>query len=259
MNSTLSASATTTADDITARQIEDYRAQGFVRVPNLLAPDEVARFREAALQVSASSTKYEAKVFQQLVNVWRENETMRELTLNARIGAIAEKLSGQRLRLWHDQILIKKPHNNAPTMFHQDKPYWPHGDSPHPISCWIALVDVPVERGCMTFLPGSQSNTGLKAQDLNDAGSLFGLAPELRWQERVTVPLRAGDCTFHHGLCAHMANPNDTDEARVAHAIIYMNANTTLTSYPHIVTDPLGMEVGQVIEGEMFPAVADFE
>ncbi|MEH1129512.1 phytanoyl-CoA dioxygenase family protein [Micromonospora sp. CPCC 206061] len=43
----------------------------------------------------------------------------------------------------------------------------------------------------------------------------FRLAPELAWQERVTVPLRAGDCTFHNAYLAHTATPNLTDDPRI--------------------------------------------
>jgi ectoine hydroxylase-related dioxygenase (phytanoyl-CoA dioxygenase family) len=74
----------------------------------------------------------------------------------------------------------------------------------------------------------------------------------------VTIPLRAGDCTFHHARCAHMATPNYTDDPRVAHIVIFIDAAATYVKQPHVVTDPLGLQEGQVIEGELFPRVADF-
>lgn len=246
----------TTTQPLNAEQISSYRKKGFVRVSNLLSSEEVARFSEAALDLAAHGQTFSNQpVFQQLVNVWTQSEEMKALTLHRRIGAIAEQLAGVSLRLWHDQILIKKPHNEAPTQFHQDQPYWPHDDSPNPITAWIALCDVPVERGCMTFIPGSQERTDLPAQNLNDARSLFGICPELAWEERVTIPLRAGDCTFHHGRCAHMATPNFTDEPRVAHAIIYMDATTRFNGQPHPVTQGLGLQRGVVLSGEPFPMV----
>ncbi len=78
------------------------------------------------------------------------------------------------------------------------------------------------------------------------------------WEPRVTIPLRAGDCTFHHARCAHMATPNLTDEPRVAHVVIYMDATTTYRKQRHVVTDPLGLEEGQRLDGELFPAIAAF-
>jgi ectoine hydroxylase-related dioxygenase (phytanoyl-CoA dioxygenase family) len=182
---------------------------------------------------------------------------MRRLTLHPNVGAIAQRLAGLPLRLWHDQILIKPARKSAPTEYHQDQPFWPHARASHQISAWIALVDVPVERGCMTFIPGSHSRTNLPAQDLTDAHDLFRKSPDLIWEQRVTVPLRAGDCTFHHALCAHMATPNLTDEPRVAHIIIYMDASTIYRAMPHPVTDPLGLHDGQPLDGPLFPAIND--
>ena len=90
----------------------------------------------------------------------------------------------------------------------------------------MALVDVPVERGCMTFIPGSHRRQDLRAIDLTDAHDLFNAAPDLAYEPRVTVPLRAGDCTFHNGYLAHTANANDTDEFRYAMVNIYVDAET---------------------------------
>ena len=255
----------TTAETLDEETIRAYRRQGFVHIPGVISPEEVAQFRTAALDVSQrlgdrSHTKGGAaeRVFLQFVNVWQDDATMKALTLHPNVGAIAERLAGVPLRLWHDQILIKQPHNNAPTEFHQDQPFWPHAQSSHPLSAWIALVDVPVERGCMTFIPGSHSRTDLAAQDLTDAHDLFRKSPDLAWEPRVTVPLRAGDCTFHHALCAHMATPNLTDEPRVAHVAIFMDAGTTYRALRHPVTDPLGLRPGVALSGSLFPAVESF-
>ncbi len=234
--------------------IDSYRENGFVHVPQLLNRDEAMRFREAALDVSQRlKSLYQGPIFNQNVNVWREDETMRELTLLPKLAGWATALAGKPLRLWHDQVLIKAPHNNAATEFHQDQPYWPHLDSPDPISCRIALGDVRVEAGCMTFIPGSHTRTDLAMQNLEDSRSLFDVCSELEWEQRLTVPLRAGDCTFHHGRCAHMAGPNTTDEARVAHVVIFMDAQTRFSGSEHVVTQPLGLRPGDLLAGELFP------
>jgi ectoine hydroxylase-related dioxygenase (phytanoyl-CoA dioxygenase family) len=253
MTSTLPA---TTPETLSAEKIDAFCRNGFVHIPGVITPEEATEFYRAALAVSErkqSLTK--SAVFTQLVNVWTEDEAMRRLTLHPNVGAVAETLAGVSLRLWHDQILIKQPHNQVATEFHQDQPYWPHANSTHPISAWIALCDVPVEKGCMTFLPGSHRRTNLPAQNLGDARSLFSLCPELIWNERITVPLRAGDCTFHHGRCAHMATPNQTDDPRVAHVIIFMDASTTYSGQGHVVTDPLHLAVGDALDGDLFPRV----
>jgi hypothetical protein len=52
-----------------------------------------------------------------------------------------------------------------------------------------------------------------------------------------------------------MATPNFTDEPRVAHVIIYMDEGTTYVSQPHPVTDPLHLQDGQPLAGELFPRI----
>ena len=240
----------------TREEIDRYHAQGFVPIRGVLTPAEAKEFYAAATEFTEKHPALsDLPIFDQFVNVWRESAAMKALTLHPRIAEVATALAGEPLRLWHDQILIKKPHNNAATEFHQDQPYWPHATAPHPISCWIALCDVPVEKGCMTFLPGTNRRTSLPAQSLADGRSLFALAPDLEWSERITVPLKAGDCTFHHGRCAHMATPNCTGDPRVAHIVIFMPRTTTYSGAAHVVTDPLGLSVGDALAGELFPDV----
>lgn len=247
----------TTAANLGEAKIASFRERGFVHIPGILTKEEAARYYDAALEHTKKFPALSTRaVFDQFVNVWTRDEGMRPLTLHPNLAAVAEKLAGVALRLWHDQILIKNPHNNAPTEFHQDQPYWPHANSIHPISAWIALCDVPVEKGCMTFLPGSQKRTDLPAQSLSDSRSLFNICPDFIWNERITVPLKAGDCTFHHGRCAHMATPNMTDDPRVAHVVIFMDAGTTFNGAGHVVTKPLDLPVGAPLDGELFPTAA---
>ncbi|HEY8458353.1 MAG TPA: phytanoyl-CoA dioxygenase family protein [Actinopolymorphaceae bacterium] len=236
--------------------VNEYRENGFVRIRGILGPDEVERFRTAAqayLEAHRSESLEKRGVFSQLVNVWQRDATMRELTFHRRLGRVAEQLAGFPLRLWHDHMLVKEPHNNAATEFHQDRPYWPHANDRLSLSAWIALVDVPPERGCMTFLPKTQHLTGLRPQDLHDEDDLFSIEPSLRWLPRVTVPLRAGDCTFHSSYTCHMALPNRTDQARLAHVVIYMDEATTYSGDKHVVTDPLGLKPGDRLDGDTFP------
>lgn len=248
----------TQVEDISPALVASYRSEGFVRIPNVLTQEEVVRYHAAAIdsaRVMANLASNIPMVFNQTVNVWQQNAIMRELTLNSRIAAIASRLAGVPLRLWHDHTLIKPPVKSAPTEFHQDGPYWPHNNQHHSLSVWIALVDVPVERGCMTFIPTSHLRQDLRPQDLTNSHDLLNLYPELVYYPRVTVPLRAGDCTFHHSYLAHMANSNTSDVPRVAHIMIYMDADTTYTGSRHVVTDPLHLKPGDPLDADLFPLV----
>ncbi len=249
----------TSAPILTPEMVAAYHRDGVVKVSGLLTPEQVGRYHAAGL----AATREEAQragpgsVFTQVVNVWQSDEVMRELALLPQIAELATTLAGIPLRLWHDHLLVKEPGNESPTEFHQDAPYWPFDTCRHALSCWIALCDVPVERGCMTFLPGTHELGPLPRQNLRDARSLFSMRAEVEWEPRLTIPLRAGDCTFHHWLVAHQAGANRTDQPRVAHATLFMDAQTSFGPIPegHPVTDPLELAAGQPLSGPLFPRV----
>lgn len=251
---------TTTAPDtnlLDPETVADYRRDGFVRIKGVLTPEEVERFRDAARQQYETGTALnrDDQIFKQVVNVWTSDETLRDLTLHPKLARLATELAGLPVRIWHDHLLIKKPHNQAPTEFHQDAPYWPHANCRHSLSAWVALVDVPVERGCMTFIPGQHERRDIRPVDLSDAHDLFEAAPDLTWHRRVTIPLQAGDVTFHNGYTPHTANSNNTDEFRYAHINIYADRELTYDGKPHVCTDPLNLTVGQHLPDDHFPPV----
>src|SRR5690349_21247696 len=103
--------------------VDSYRKDGFVRVPAVLTPAEVERYRDRAAGYLEEHRAYRLRhdaIFSQLFNVWQKDPFLRELTLHPGIASIAEQLAGFPLRLWHDQMLVKEPHSIAATQFHQD-------------------------------------------------------------------------------------------------------------------------------------------
>jgi phytanoyl-CoA hydroxylase len=246
-----------TPSTLTEQMIAQYRSDGFVHVPAVLGADEVERFSTAARAVfdREQGLDPDNSMFKQVVNIWQRDEIMRELTLHCGLAELATRLAGVPLRIWHDQLLIKPPHNGSPTEFHQDAPYWPHAGSRHSLSAWIALVDVPVERGCMTFMPGQQERRDIRATNIADAHDLFEAAPDLAYQPRVTIPLRAGDVTFHNGYTPHTANANDTGELRLAHVTIYVDREARYNGNGHVCTDSLSLEPGATLPDDSFPPV----
>jgi len=234
-----------------------FRSDGVTVVRGVFSAAEVARFRVLSLARSAPERQAlsRAPVFTQVVDTWREPDGLRDLTMHPRLVAVAKALCGGAVRLWHDQILTKGPKNGAITAFHQDQPYWPLGRTLRSFAAWIALGDTPEEHGCMSFIPGSQRLRDLAPQDLADAGSLLSLRPELAFAERVTIPLRAGDVTFHDGMCAHRAGDNQLDHPRVAHSVIFVEADASYDGSAHPVTDHLGLIPGQHLPDERFPVV----
>jgi ectoine hydroxylase-related dioxygenase (phytanoyl-CoA dioxygenase family) len=242
--------------------IAAYRRDGFAVLRGVLTPAEVAHYRAASLAVTevppsaqrASGSAY-SRAFTQVVNIWRTNDTLKQLTFHPRVVAAMRQFTGVPMRLWHDHILTKAPRNGQASEFHQDQPYWPLGREMRAISAWMALGDTPVEHGCMSFIPGSHQLRNIPRQSLTDATSLMGLCPELTYAPRVTIPLRAGDITFHDGFTAHFAGANQLEVPRVAHVVIAIEASARFQGGGHVVTDPLGLRPGDALPESVCPGI----
>jgi len=244
---------------VTAADASLFHAHGYCAIPEVLPRDQALHFRTLALELAnrPDAASYSARaVFQQMVNVWLYHEGLRALTFHPLLQAAVRALAGgRRMRLWHDHLLIKRPHNGVASEFHQDEPYWSVMRETFTISAWIALGDVPVERGCMSFIPDTHTQRDLRAQALEDPADLLSLWPDLAYAPRVVCPLRAGGATFHQGFTAHRAAANETDEDRVAMSVIWVEEGAQFNGAGHPVTDDLGLTIGQTLPEARCPLV----
>ena len=112
---------------------------------------------------------------------------------------------------------------------------------------------MPAGAGLHDVHPGPQDRRDIRPIDLTDSTDMFEAAEDLRYQPRVTIPLHAGDVTFHNGYTPHSANSNETDEVRLAHVVIYVDRDLTYSGAAHVCTDPLDLTVGGPLPDESFP------
>ena len=244
-----------------ADQVASYRRDGFLHTPGILTAAEAeelrGRFLAATDQAQNLSAGYAGQVFDQYVNLWQQTDPglLAGLALHPRMRATATALAGEPLRLWHDHLLVKRARSSLPTEWHQDQPYWPHTHGDSALSAWVALVDVPQIRGCMSYIPGSHVHTDLAAQNLQSATDLFQRCPPLQWQPSVTVPVRAGDVVWHHARTAHRAEANRSDADRVVVSVIYMPRTTRFSGSEHVCTMGRGFGTGELLAGPAFPDV----
>lgn len=261
---------TTATYPITEEQIRFYQDNGYVQLLDVLTPEELEQARTALADVlqmqldrqhDLSGDPKHDKIFIQKVNMWQVLPSMREYVFSHKLAEIARRLTRARhIRLWHDHALIKMPGDSKASAWHQDIPYWPMVED-GALSCWMALDDVYKENGCMAFVPGSQRLGRLEPINLIEPQDLFGLVPEdkregIRFEPQFQ-PMPAGSCTFHDGRTFHYAGPNTTDKPRRAIITIYMPGDVHFNGHNHVVTQDLGLEVGDVLQGERFPVLAE--
>jgi phytanoyl-CoA hydroxylase len=252
---------------ISDEQVCFYEENGYIQLNNVLSPAEVEILRGALARAVEDKNKYNlnlgprtdegyTKVFLQMVNLWERYPVIEEYVHNVRVAELARRLTRSAfVRLWHDQALIKYPKESKPTVWHQDTVYWPMNEM-RGLSCWMALDDVTVERGCMWFIPGSHKLGPLPPVDLGNVPAESGepgLPGQFRGAKPVAVELTPGSCTFHNGLTFHYAGPNITDIPRRAMVTIFIPAGTTYKPHPHIIGDRSGLKPGEEFHGPLFP------
>ncbi|HEX5554295.1 MAG TPA: phytanoyl-CoA dioxygenase family protein [Chitinophagaceae bacterium] len=258
-------------NELSSEQIQQYQDDGFLVIDDFLNKDELEVWRTA---VTAAAEKrhgnklpdrasvygkgdekekdYYDKVFDQLINLWKDNEAIRRLILDERIGKMAARLADvDGIRAWHDQALIKRPWAN-PTSWHLDTPYWSFSDR-KALSIWIALDDATLENGCLFFIPGTHKKTTFENPGIGkNMDAIFDFYPDFKRSRSVAAPMKAGSCSFHNGLTIHGAHANMTPGFRRAMTCAFMPDGATFNGIQNILSDEqlATLKVGDLLKDD---------
>jgi non-heme Fe2+,alpha-ketoglutarate-dependent halogenase len=214
---------------LTAEQVAQFKRDGFLSPFPLLDEAE----RQACLEGLA---RYEAWLGMP-VNAaqdlrWRTMPYIimpwaLRLATDPRVLDKVEDLLGPDLLLYTGTFFIKEPNTPTIAAWHQDSTY--HGYEPmEQVNVWIALTDASQEAGCMEVLPfGGKPRlmphqTHVVEHSVNRAGQR--ITEPFDESQAVGMPLQAGECSFHHGLCLHRSGPNTTSHRRIGLAFNYIPA-----------------------------------
>jgi len=259
---------------VSDEQVAFFQENGYVRCDDVLNEEELAALRHGVDQARAErkslardlagngADKGGHERLLQMLNLWENYPEVRAYLFGGRIAKMVQRLTGSpSIHLYHDQALIKEPGPSAAAPWHQDQPYWPSKE-PGMLSCWMALDDVPVERGCMQFIPGSHKWGEFPPISFSEGGKALAdyLTEEqaAHWNP-VPVELMAGGCTFHHGLTFHYTRPNTTDHIRRALVAIFIPEGITYAAEEKMAnpfSDTITSRKGEPLRGTRFPRLA---
>ncbi len=259
--------------DVTPEELAHFQVNGHVLLRGLARPDEAAAFRSVVSSAVARCNRERrplaerdtyGKAFLQVMNLWREDGDVRRFVFSSRFARVAAELLGvERVRIYHDQALVKEP-GGGHTPWHQDAIYWPL-DGTQCVTMWMPLVDVTPEMGVMTFVSGS--NTGeLGDAAISDDSEAHFDALVHRTAATLSVPskMSAGDVTFHGGWTLHKAGPNTSEVTREVMTVIYFASDVKVRTptndsqradlarwLPGLVPgDPAASELNPVVPGK---------
>jgi phytanoyl-CoA hydroxylase len=258
-------------NELTKEQITQYQQNGFLVIEDFLSAQELESWREALAEAvkkrhgnkmpdraevygkgDDADKSYYDNVFDQLLNLWQDNEGIRNIMLDQRLGKMAAELAGvDGIRIWHDQALIKKPWAN-PTSWHLDTPYWSFSDR-NALSIWVALDDATLENGCLFFIPGSHKKTTFENPGIGkNMGVIFDYYPEFKTARSFPATMKAGSCSFHNGLTIHGAHANMTPGFRRAMTCAYIPEGNTFNGVQNILSDEqlASLKIGDLLNND---------
>jgi ectoine hydroxylase-related dioxygenase (phytanoyl-CoA dioxygenase family) len=218
------------AYDLSPAAIKFYRERGYVKLKNVLSPDLLEYYGEVITEwvfklnkltkPMEERTTYE-KAFLQVMNMWRENETIKDFVFSKRLARIAAQLMQvDGVRLYHDQALYKEPSGGI-TPWHADQFYWPLSN-PNTITVWIPLQHTPMEMGPLAFAEASQNVEIGRDKEISDESEAM-LAEALRQFPVHETPFELGEVSYHSGWTYHRAGTNSSKKARRVMTVIYMD------------------------------------
>lgn len=267
----------------TAPEVDVFWRDGYLVGPVLLDAEEVTSLRDAVDRVHRGDLEGDGEypLFGRVLGEegaartvmygWRVNDLIRRLVCGPRLGAMAAALlRSPRVRLWQDQVISKPPAGpdgaDGTIGFHQDYPYWQDVSTDAMVTANVALQPTDDGNGALHVLSGSH-----RCGIVDWAGSFFDTdLEEVRRRlprgsgatlEEVTLPLQAGQVSFHHSLTVHGSGPNRSDRPRMTIAPAYMPDGAAYRVHagpasPHsrLLGEPVA---GTPYAGDAFPLVHD--
>jgi ectoine hydroxylase-related dioxygenase (phytanoyl-CoA dioxygenase family) len=261
-------------ESLTPEQVDHYDRLGWLKVEKLVQGADLTRLRELVIEADRQGTsrvetkrdvyKYRTedqytKTFRLSADVWTQFPEL--LDLARRLAPTARQvLHADGVRLYADRLFIKPPTSagGQPTAWHQDLPKLPF-DRRDNVTIWVAVEDIPAQKGPLTFLSGSHHLGPIAAGNFySDEEMLARLSPSERASltEIVEVPLKAGDATFHAGLTMHRAGANISPQERLVWSVEYISADTLFNGVPHRGVEGLDLAPFAPFDHPKFPVLA---
>lgn len=204
---------------VTPAERSAFERDGFVHLPGLYDPCDIARLCDALAAAERSTLASETdRQLRRDSFFWRRSPEVAAFACDPMLGEVASDLLGARgVRLIHD-VLLEKMRGQTPTPWHRDRDFWSF-EGRGALTMWIPLRATPRRMGPLRYARGSH-----RERDL---------AP-LRRIEKVWIPTRfhvasydleLGDAVAHHHATLHCAGRNRAREMRRAFAIHLIDAD----------------------------------
>jgi hypothetical protein len=200
-----------------------YQNNGYVVIPGLFSPVEVARLLDHYMTLRQAGphphddtgvdigSDDPIKRYPRMIQPNRWDELSRRWMLDERLKLCLTRLLGNEPYAAQTMVYFKPPGSRGQAL-HQDNYYL----RVHPGTCmaaWLALDRCDEANGCMQVVPGSQTWEILCTEDADTRVSFTSVTVPLpSGQEVRPVLMEAGDVLFFNGSIVHGSYPNTTPD-----------------------------------------------
>ena len=252
---------------LTDAQRSFFRAQGFVKLPDVLSRPVVARLRAEmrslfVAEFGSDPDRGAADRFLSLEMAWLEHPVMERFVRSPRIGGLCAALLGvDAVRLYHDNLLAKQP-GCGRTPWHYDRHHFPIATDDI-VTAWIPAQSIPAVMGPLTFAGPIHAHRRVESVPFDKFGSRYDEQVDEIFRGAADIDIHAesfsaGDVSFHHNLCFHSAGRNRTRFSRMALANTYFADGARVVDRPTMVSGDWqkfmpGIGPGEVIDSPLNP------
>lgn len=219
--------------DFNEAQVRDFRAHGYLAVPQFYSPREVMAMRaeldrlqrEGFLRNVATDgdgkTHSQAKQNLQMCPMSPKSPFFRAMPFDPKVVRAVSQLLDDPVLLHLDQVFIKPGKSGSGTSWHQDNSYFKIADPLKGTAMWVAVHDATIANGTLEVIPDVFRTEYEHSRDPYSDHHIRCYPDE---SQAVPVELPAGGVVFFAYGTPHCTRGNNTDSARAGVALHFINA-----------------------------------
>ena len=243
---------------LTTQEINTFQKDGFIKLKNVLTPEltQILRFEILSLlrKTFKNYNKKKKNRFLSLEMMWLENALIKEFVLSSRIAKIcAELLSVKKIRLYHDNALVKES-GCGRTPWHYDDHHFPL-ETNDVITAWIPAQAIPIEMGPLAFAKPLEVYKLVKDIKFNEFDTSYDKEINNVFKDKqvsvVEEAFELGEASFHHNLSFHTASENKTTQSRIVLANTYFADGARVVNNPTMISGDWKKFIPETNPGEI--------
>jgi ectoine hydroxylase-related dioxygenase (phytanoyl-CoA dioxygenase family) len=225
---------------MSAEERRQYDELGYVVVPDVIPPDELAAIdreidrllekllderRERGMARGNSHHEETGSILQ----LGLRSPVCQQVAEDARVLDLIQGIVRPGIAIYSVKLIAKPPFTDVPCHWHQDDAYYvKQSQSRTRMSVWVPLQDAHERNGCLYVVPKSHE-WGLQEHANKDHGQCRYSMDDAAIQEvldkqAIPVPVKAGSAVLFSALLWHGSKGNETDTVRRAFITSYQEA-----------------------------------